>query len=70
MLDQPNPDSISSLFSRSPASWTEDDVQAMVAHYRRIRQTFTNEPRKTKKVQSTEASAALLDMGISLDDLV
>lgn len=42
----------------------------MVVHYRRIRQTFTNEPRKTKKVQSTEASAALLDMGISLDDLV
>ena len=73
MLDQPNSDSISSLFSRSPVSWTDEDIKAMVAHYRKIRQSFSNEPTKRvskTKTQSTEATAALLDLGISLDDLV
>ncbi len=42
----------------------------MVAHYRRIRQTFSAEPvKRVKKAESNVASATLLDLGIDLNDL-
>lgn len=60
-------DTITELFSSDPTTWTDADIDRMIAHYRQERIKFLNKPAKAEKAPKMEPSELA---GLGTEDLL
>ena len=60
MSDENKPETLAELFSRDPFSYSKQDIDRIITHYRESRRTFTLTEKGIKEKQTVD----LKDLGI------
>jgi hypothetical protein len=66
-----NTETITELFARDPITWSDEDMEKMIAHYRKLRINLDAQPEGTKKKAAAKEKVPVEDLkGLSGAELL